>query len=381
MNDDLVSNSTDNLSANGKKSVRKKAKEKRIIIRSFAEIIEETKKIDPEKPKALEENAIIFDTLRGLKMLSNNQVDEYFDLIESTLGNQWITFLTKISTILICHAAKDNDLKIASSIRMRCKYYMETYKILEGNLASAEKNLCLLNDGGYVTQFLQDAKKSNKECEKQIPDVDLACLTFICFSLYNKTANDGNTKVQVLIDRAITEFFASTEHSGIKARDFAGRTVSAILSAKVYSPKKLAELSYLYDGTTEQLSEQSSQIRKLNEIRRNQAERLNQLSEEVSRLNGEKRILQESVETLQLEVQQAKEERTAAENMLDYERNKFEKLIATQEAGAAAQISEDISLELIALREIAENMEAVDQKRILRRVDRIERYLKEFGGE
>lgn len=70
----------------------------------------------------------------------------------------------------------------------------------------------------------------------------------------------------------------------------------------------------------------------------------------------------------------------AAEDMLEFERNKFEKLLITQEADIAERISTSISLELQAIRDLACYLGEDDRKRFNRRLDRIDRYLSEFGG-
>ena len=80
------------------------------------------------------------------------------------------------------------------------------------------------------------------------------------------------------------------------------------------------------------------------------------------------------------EVQRFKDERDAAENMLEYEKNKFSNLLQSQKSGLAQQLSADIALEIEALRGLLEYLDEADQKRIRRRLDRIDGYLEDFGG-
>lgn len=69
------------------------------------------------------------------------------------------------------------------------------------------------------------------------------------------------------------------------------------------------------------------------------------------------------------------------EDMLEYERNKYERLLKSQGSGIAKELQDTIKLELLAIRDIAEYVPEDDKRRILRRLDRIDKYLEEFGME
>lgn len=355
---------------------------------SYSDIIDNIGKLSVDSAKVFDDCVALFISLRELKDLSNDQVRKYFDLANEKLEHLWIPFLTKI-TVILCQSKHGNDSKFIFYIRTKCKEYLAKYGILESSLTNAEKNLCLLNKSEFVSQFLDDALKSNVEAQKnnqeivQISYQDLSCLSFICLSLYCRQNQQDNDyyKSQLLIDRAIAEFFSSPELSKIKRKELAGKTLGSILSAKIFSQKKISELTYLYAGTTEKLLAQEERIQALDEIRRDQFSRINNLLEEIKVVKEEKHTLEEEIFTIKMHNDQLVEERNAAENMLGYEKNKFEKQLQSQEAGLAGQISADISLELQALRELVEYLGEDDQRRFRRRLDRIDRYLQEFGGE
>ena len=360
------------------KIAKKKADQRQLS--SFSEVYQEADRVDPGKPKAFEEYVALFEAIRKLKDLTNNQIEDFFRLMEKKTESVWIPFLTKLATNL-CQVKCENDAKLISEIRTICKKRFEEYGILESGLTNAEKNLCLLCDGEYVIQFLREAQKQNEKHEKQIPNGELACLAFICFSLYCKNSYDGDTKIQLLIDRAVAEYFSAYALSGVREKDLAGKTLGAILSSKVFSPKKISEITYLYSGTTNQIQEQKEAIKRLEEIRRNQSERIAILSDENKAINTRNCELQDEITSLKADAQRLSEEREAAENMLEYEKNKFAKHLKTQEAGLAEQLTADITLELQALRDLIEYLNPDDQKRFRRRLDRIDRCLQEFGGE
>ena len=263
---------------------------------------------------------------------------------------------------------------------MKAKEILSKYGIGETGLTSAEKNICELGEIRYITDFLVEAQKQNSKIEQQISNADLACLSFICFSLYRRGYNDS-IATQILIDRAIAEYFTSPELSGVKEKELAGKAIGSILSGRSYSPKKLAFLTYLYSGTSDQLIAQAERIKNLDETRKSQLTRIDRLSAQISSLNDQNNELQEQVKTLAAQVEAITKERNDAENLLEFEKNKFEKQLESQEAGVADHLSSEIGLELLALRDLVEHLAEDEQKRFRRRLDRIDRYLSEFGGE
>ena len=359
------------------KKEKKKKEEKQLT--SLSEIVEEVSKVEVEKPKAFEELIILFDAFRKLKDISNQQIADFLQKIEEKAASLWVPMLAKMTTLL-CQDKHDSDVKIIHTIHTICKEQLEKYGIYESALTSAERNVCLQVNGRFVAEFLKDAYKQSQKSEQQISNADLACLSFVCFTLYCKTSYDGDPKIQRAIDRAIAEFFSSYEISGIREKDLAGKTIGNIMSAKVFSPKRISELTYLYTGTTELIAEQTDTIRSLEEIKRSQIERINFLSGEVKSAKAHSQELQDTIDTLNTQTVQLAQERDAAESMLEYEKNKFVKLLQSQKSGLADQLTADIALELQALRELVEYLESDDQKRFRRRLDRIDGYLQEFGG-
>lgn len=358
-----------------KEKVKKEVKQ----LSSYAEIIEETKRVDIEKPKSFDEFVTLFEAFRKLKDLSNNQIENFFQLIEEKADSYLTSLLAKI-TVSLCREKQVADQKIIPVIRVICKTRLKSSGILESGLTDAERNVCLKVNGNVVTQFLEDACKQSKNSGQQISNAELASLSFVCFTLYCKMTYNGNPKIQKTIDRAFAEFFSAYEKSGTREKELVGKTIANIMSAKVFSPKKLAELTYLYSGTTELISEQGDIIRNLEETKRTQADRIAYLSAEVKSIKEQNRNLQDQICLLNTEAQQLTEERTAAESMLEYEKNKFEKLLQSQKSGLVDQLTADIALELKALKELVEYLEPDDQKRFRRRLERIDGYLLEFGG-
>lgn len=361
---------------------QKKTSKKKTVqqLESFSAAMEQASKIAPEDAKAFDAFVELFEAIRSLRELSNKEITDYLVFVEGKVGDLWVSYMTKL-TERICVKASTHDPKIIAVILDKCVIILEKYGIQNSILTDAQKKTCLLCDGKYVTQFLQEAQNQNRKNELQISNADFARLSFICFTLYCRYSYDGSTKIQMAIDRAIAEYFSSQEISGVKERELAGKMVAGALAGKVYSAKKIAALTYLYAGTTAKIQEQAERILSLDEIRRNQIERINGLNEDIKSLKTRNLELHEKVGLLRDQAQQLSEERDAAENMLAYEKNKFERQLRSQEMGLADQLASDIGLELQAMRDLVEYLDESDQKRFRRRLDRIDRYLQGFGGE
>lgn len=70
-----------------------------------------------------------------------------------------------------------------------------------------------------------------------------------------------------------------------------------------------------------------------------------------------------------------------ADGMMEYTENKYKRLFARQGLGYAKEIRDTINLELLDLRDLCENLSDRDRARFVRRIDRIDEYLEEFGQE
>jgi hypothetical protein len=87
-----------------------------------------------------------------------------------------------------------------------------------------------------------------------------------------------------------------------------------------------------------------------------------------------------SIERLEAENAELRQDLQQERNYLEFERNKYERLFKAQGRGYAKELKDTIYLELLSIRDICENLPEFDQRRILRRLDRIDQYLEEFGA-
>ena len=181
-----------------------------------------------------------------------------------------------------------------------------------------------------------------------------------------------------MIDRAITEFLtADTKHE----KDNAGSTLGALLSAKVVSTKKVSELMFLYSGTTEKIAGLEEQVFNLRQARESLADSCSLLTHKLEAREQTNIELKQRISELEEENKKLTQSRDDARAMLDFETHKFENLLKTREEGVAERYYSSISLELEAIRELCDYIGENDQKRILRRLDRISSILLRNKGK
>lgn len=137
---------------------------------------------------------------------------------------------------------------------------------------------------------------------------------------------------------------------------------------------------YLYDGTTSTILHQAERIDALQDEAAALRAKNTKLAEELESWKGDNADLIARIEALEKENARYRQERTDAERMLEYERNKFERQMQSKEAGIAEQLAGDIELEIQAIRETTEYIDEDNQRRIRRRLQRIDDILQEFGG-
>ena len=81
--------------------------------------------------------------------------------------------------------------------------------------------------------------------------------------------------------------------------------------------------------------------------------------------------LTDQIAFLTAENEKLKAEKTAAENMLEYERHKYQRQLSAQESGIIEHFLNAVGLELQAIYDLTEYLEESDKRRIRRRLNRI----------
>lgn len=360
---------------------KNKAKKDRDV-RQYTEILEDLSAMREKNANPVERCVSLLLELRRIRELPEEQIHDFFVTAEGVLGEAWAPFLTKAS-LNVDPNKMGNDFLICEEIINSCEEILEDCGLDRETIIQVSKSFCETKDADIISRYLteveqhkpRESKNSDANAVRIITSQELACVAYVCFTLDCRSYAPASYNLLVKIDRAIAEHF-----SKVVMKEQAGKTVGNILSSRSFSPKKIAELTYMYGGTTDTIRQQTERIAELNAEAVAVKARNAELESDIKDWKGAHADLIEKVRNLETERDRLREERIAAEGMLEYERNKFHRQMETKEAGLADQLSENLSLEIQAIRETVEYVDEDNQRRILRRLQRIDKILQEFGG-
>lgn len=351
-------------------------------VRQFAEIMEDLSALKEKNTNPVDRCASLLLELRRIKELPAEQIHDFFITAEELLGEAWAPFLAKAS-LNVDPNKTGNDFLICDEIINSCEIILRDCGLDPEAIIQVSNSFCETKDADLISRYLNEVeqhkpravKNNDANTARTITSQELACVAYVCLTLDCRSYAPASYNLLVKIDRAIAEHF-----SKVVMKEHAGKTVGNVLSQRLFSPKKIAELTYMYGGTTDTIKQQSERIAELKEVTAAMKARNAELESEVKYWKGTHGSLLEKINNLEEEQVRLREERTSAEDMLEYERNKFQRQMETKEAGLADQLSEDLSLEIQAIRETVEYIDEDNQRRILRRLQRIDKILHEFGG-
>ena len=357
------------------------SKKKEKATRTYEEICADLSDADTKNASSIDRYVSLFLELLSLKNLTSHQVQFFFASVNELIGDAWSPFLAKVSTH-VSPVKQGNERLVALELIKCCHDVLESCGLSVDDIEQACRAFCESKDSACVTDFLKRAEMvtpfesadGTLEVHKITPQ-ELACVTFMCFNYRLREFSPSSLEPLVRIDRAIAEHFSKPS-----LKDYAGKTLGSILASKVFSTKKITELVYLYDGTTSTILHQAERIDALQDEAAALRAKNTKLAEELESWKGDNADLTAHIEALEKENARYRQERTDAERMLEYERNKFERQMQSKEAGIAEQLAGDIELEIQAIRETTEYIDEDNQRRIRRRLQRIDDILQEFGG-
>ena len=359
-----------------KKAASKGEKEK--SPRQFDEITADISGADAKTAASIDRYISLLSELLMIKELSADQIQFFFASVNECIDDGWIPFLTKAS-LNINPNKSGNEKKTVDEIIKCCADALDACGLNISDLEETFKTFRENKDETTITNYLEKVESYEPAPDKtelhNITAQELACVTYIYLILQCRSYDSSNYGMIVKVERAIAEHFGNVS---MKAQ--AGKTVGSVLATRAYSPKKIADLTYLYAGTTETIRQQSGRIVELKEQLAYAQSRVAALTNEITTWKANHADLVTRIETLESENDQLRKDRSAAESRLEYETNRYVRQMQTKEEGIAEQLAGDIELEIQAIRETLEYVDEDNQRRIRRRLQRIDDILSDFGG-
>ena len=352
------------------------------VPRTFKEIMDDMAAQEPKSGSLIDRYVSLVLELPSAKDLNAERIPHFFASINEQIEEAWAPFLSKIA-INVNPNKTGIERMIVDEILKCCENVMEDCGLPAEALEKASQEFCESKNEEVITKYLHTYSRAEPAAPVQeglpptrkITDPELACVSYAYLTLAVRASYPSDYQLLVKLDRAVAEYFGN-----ISLREQAGKTVGNILSSRQYSPKRIGDLTYLYSGTSEQLRQKSARIQELEDTTEQLRARNSALVDELSKWKGSHADSVRRIDELEAECAQLRKEREASENMLEFEKNRFQRQMQSKDAGLAKQLSKKIELEIQAIRETAEYVDEDNQRRLYRRLGRIDDILKNFGG-
>ena len=350
--------------------------------RTFGEIMDDVGGQEPKSGSLIDRYVGLVLELPLVKDMNVDLIPHFFASINEQIEEVWTPFLSK-TAINVDPNKTGIERMIADEIRKCCENVMEDCGLPVEALQGTFRDFCESKNEEVIKKYLHTCSRVEPATPAQkgmpptrkITDQELACVSYAYLTLELRMAYPSDYKLLVKVDRAIAEYFGKTS-----LREQAGKTVGNVLSSRQYSQKRIGDLTYLYSGTTECLRKKSVRIQELEDTAEQLRDRNAELADELSKWKGSHADSVRRIEELEAECAMLRKEREEANNLLEYERNRFQLQIQSKEEGLAEQLSEEIAIEIQSIRETAEYVDKDNRYLIYRRLQRIDDILKEFGG-
>lgn len=350
--------------------------------RTFKEIMDDVGRQEAKSGSLIDRYVDLVMELPLVKDLNGEQIPHFFASINEQIEEAWAPFLSKIA-IKVNPNKAGVERMIADEIQKCCENVMEDCGLPLEMLQRTLRDFCESKNEEVITEYLHTCScveptvpvQEGLSPTRKITDQELACVSYAYLTLGVCSAFPSDYQLLVKLDRAIAEYFGKNS-----LREQAGKTVGNILSSRQYSPKRISDLTYLYSETSEHLRQKSARIEELEDTVEQLRGRNTELIGELSKWKGSHADSVRQIEELEEECAQLKKDREAADNMLEFEKNRFQRQMQSKDAGLAKQLSKKIELEIQAIRETAEYVDEDNQRRLYRRLGRIDDILRNFGG-
>ena len=262
-------------------------------------------------------------------------------------------------------------------IKIYCKSIFEKNNIDDSYIASIGKEICTSYEPEKdVSKFVDIVQKHLKKPE--YTKEDALAIAYIWLVMVCKEYRSYEYwKTIFIIERVFVLRFRTENEKDLK--DCAFKSVPKAIANKTYE-KQFLNISYLYTDYESKLQELSKKkialegtVKSLLSDNKNQCEKIAVLNEKISKLES-------ALENSQSECDKIKDDLVLKDNMLKFEKNKFEQQFINKEKNLMVEVESVIGLEIEGIEGIANRLPEKEQERIMRYIRRIKERITELGG-
>ena len=182
----------------------------------------------------------------------------------------------------------------------------------------------------------------------------------------------------IVIERVFVLNFRSEKDNDI--RDCVSKSIPKAIANKMYK-KQFLNISYLYTDYEENIKTLSEKKNALENTVKNLVAENKVQCENIASMNSKISELEAELEKVQAECASTKEELVRKDNLVKFEKNKYEQQFIGKEKNLMAEVESVIGLEIEGIEGIANRLPDKERERILRYIRRIKERITELGGQ
>ena len=318
-----------------------------------------------------------FKKIRNEKISKENAKIIADNMVRIIPGEKHPIFFLKIYLEL---PKKECDIskELNEIIKQLCKTILEQSNIEPAYFNSIGKEICSSETPeSIVAEFIEKIQAAATKTTYK--DVDVLAIAYIWLVQSCKEYRIFEYwKMTTIIEKVFVELFRSDKEKDLK--DCILKSIPKAIANKTYR-KQFLNTSYLYIEDQKKLKELCKNKVALEKTvgvlmleNRAQGEKIESLEKKISELET-------ALASTNAEREQLKEEIVLKDNMLKFEKNRFEQQFISKEKNLMSEVENVIGLEIEGIEGIADRLPEKERERILRYIRRIRERITELGGQ
>lgn len=338
-------------------------------------LLEQLGAVEDVQAKDLKKIADVFGRIQEIKSISFDDIEKLFICAkEKAQGEFWKVILEIYSRFY-----NRNKVKVSSAVISLIKTEIKERlsKIIDVEvLEHAIREIDSDNELRLITEIVSLVKEKVKEsnAENLIAPEVISYLYVYCLieikSCYVSDYLEKATKVE----RCLFSAFACED----KNDPLFVKSVRRAIVEDRYA-EKFMEMTHLYGGVLEEITQLYAINQKRAEIIGNNAEEINMLKNKIDLLQQNIEEKAQYIQECEEQISELKTDMHKADNRNEYNENLYKQQFLALKKSLIDKIKNDLKLEIDGIENIAENLSDVQRERIQRRLVRISKVLQKAG--
>ena len=316
-----------------------------------------------------------FEKIRNEELSAKNSHAIADEIIRIIPENKLPIFLLKLYIEL---PKKDCSITIVlkNEILTFCRKTFVAAGIDENTINTIGKTACVnKNAEESIKAFINDGMKKLNLIE--VSKNSAMSVLYLWLIIQSKEFSQIEfVKAGTIIDKCFVELFRTKKDM----RDFVSNKVPKAISNERYE-KEFLGLSYLYLDSCEKMAEITQKNDELTFAINQLSDKKGECDKTISELKETKLLLEEKIVSMNKEIENLKEKLVSTENLLKYEKNKYEQQYVTKASSLLDELEEHIGIELQGIEDVAERLPDREREKILRKIKKIRDKAGSYGGD